>query len=249
MLGVVVPVHNEQLLLGACLDSIREAATAVVDHARVVAVVVLDACTDRSEQAARRRHVDVLRIEARNVGAARRAGFADLLGLPTRSRPEWVVTTDADSTVDPAWLMGHLDAYARGWDAVVGTVQVLDWEGHPDRTRTWFSESYLRDRGETHAHVHGAHLGFRSAAYLAVGGFEGRATGEDVDLVARLDRAGHRILRTRRHPVITSARTHARAPHGFAAHLVRVGSPDPMFDDASIRYVLFDDRPQPRETV
>jgi hypothetical protein len=67
--------------------------------------------------------------------------------------------------------------------------------------------------------VHGANLGLTPDAYRATGGFPPRATGEDVALVAALDRTGLRVLRDRAHPVVTSARTEGRAPDGFAAHL------------------------------
>lgn len=52
-MGVVVPVHNEQALLGACLDGLHEAAGVVADRARVVILAVLDACSDHSELVAR----------------------------------------------------------------------------------------------------------------------------------------------------------------------------------------------------
>jgi hypothetical protein len=44
-------------------------------------------------------------------------------------------------------------------------------------------------------------------------------TGEDRALVAALDAAGRRVLRTRALTVVTSARREARAPHGFSDYL------------------------------
>lgn len=219
MLGVVVPAHNEQALLGACLDSLHEAARTVAERADVRILVVLDACTDHSDLVARHRRVDTLPVLAHNVGVARWAGCAAHL-IRARSRLDWLATTDADSTVDPAWLADHLDACDEGWDVRVGTVHVAAWEEHPDPTRARFRDEYHRGDGTGQPHVHGANLGVRARSYLAVGGFEPRATGEDVDLVARLDDAGHPALRTWDRPVVTSARTAARAPDGFAAHLV-----------------------------
>jgi hypothetical protein len=67
--------------------------------------------------------------------------------------------------------------------------------------------------------VHGANLGFRASAYLRAGGFPAVPTGEDRALVAALDAAGGRVLRTRALTVVTSARREARAPHGFGDYL------------------------------
>src|ERR1700677_676168 len=51
------------------------------------------------------------------------------------------------------------------------------------------------------------------------GGFRSLSSGEDVDLVARFEAAGYCIHRDAELSVATSARTQARAPHGFADHL------------------------------
>ena len=49
MIGVVIPVHNEEKLLAHCLDAVRRAAMdPLLDAEPVELVVVLDACADRS---------------------------------------------------------------------------------------------------------------------------------------------------------------------------------------------------------
>ena len=70
---MVVPAHNERERLPACLASVAAAADQVA--VPVTVVVVLDACTDRSEDAIAR-PVRALSVSGRNVGAARAAGFA-----------------------------------------------------------------------------------------------------------------------------------------------------------------------------
>jgi glycosyltransferase involved in cell wall biosynthesis len=200
--GVVVPAHNEQERLPACL-----AALSVVSE-RVV--VVADACTDRTAEVARRAGALVVEIAARNVGVARATGVRELL----RRGVSWVATTDADTVVPPCWLSAQLRHAARGWDAVAGTVSVLDWSGHPP----WLAAAYARH----YAHgspIHGANLGFTAEAYLAAGGFPPIPTGEDRALVAAMERAGSRVLRTAKVNVVTSARRHYRAPRGFG-HLL-----------------------------
>ncbi|MFD7974100.1 hypothetical protein [Streptomyces clavifer] len=62
----------------------------------------------------------------------------------------------------------------------------------------------------------------RADAYLRCGGYPALATGEDRALVAALRTTGHRVLRTRRFPVLTSARLSARARDGYGDHLGRL---------------------------
>ncbi|MFC5139624.1 glycosyltransferase [Actinomycetospora rhizophila] len=215
-LGVVVPAHDEEDLLADCLAGLRDAAAAVADRARVRLLVVADACADRTAELARAHGVAVVPLAARNVGRARAAGVSALPGA------DWLATTDADSVVPPDWLAAQLDARDRGADAWVGTVEVVDWTGVPGAVPARYRAAYEADHhlGDRHRHVHGASLGVAAPAYRAVGGFPPRETGEDVALVERLDRAGLRVVRDRRHPVATSARTEGRAPEGFAAHLL-----------------------------
>jgi SAM-dependent methyltransferase len=42
----------------------------------------------------------------------------------------WLATTDADTVVPPGWLRRQLSYAGRGWDVVLGTVEVADWAEH-----------------------------------------------------------------------------------------------------------------------
>lgn len=76
VVGVVVPAHDEQQLLPACLASVRVAARhPALRHVQVRLVPVLDTCSDDSGELA----PDALEVRARNVGVARAAGFAAVL--------------------------------------------------------------------------------------------------------------------------------------------------------------------------
>jgi len=96
---VVVPAHNERERLPACLASVAAAARQAT--VPVTVVVVLDACSDRSEDAIPR-SVRALSVSGRNVGAARAAGFA--AAAPRSGTRTWLATTDADSVVPTTWL-------------------------------------------------------------------------------------------------------------------------------------------------
>jgi glycosyltransferase involved in cell wall biosynthesis len=217
--GVIVPAHNEEDLLPSCLAALGRAARAA-RGVPVYLVVVADACRDRTAQAARRGGAAVVTTAAGNVGAARAAGARAVLRCTGLLAPAdvWLATTDADTLVPPSWLRRQLHYADRGWDAVVGTVQVTDWSGHRPAVRSLFHQRYAADSGP-HPHVHGANLGFRASAYLSAGGFPAEPTAEDHALVTSLTAGGSRVLRTGAVTVVTSARRAARAPHGFSGYL------------------------------
>lgn len=214
--GVVIPAHDEEDLLPACLAAAIRAAGQLTGLP-VQLVVVADACGDRTVQRAREAGAAVVEICARNVGAARDAGMREVLTRTRRlsAAEVWLATTDADTLVPPCWLSRQLHYAERGWDAVIGTVSVTDWSEYPPEMPPLFQRHYGSGQG-THPHVHGANLGFRAAAYLQVGGFGSCPTAEDHALVNELTAAGSRILRTREVSVVTSARRRARAPDGFS---------------------------------
>ena len=132
----------------------------------------------------------------------------------------WLAITDADSVVPPHWLRRQLRYASQGWDVVLGTVSVADWDGHPPHVPAAFEARY--DFGDgPHPHVHGANLGIRASAYLAAGGFRSLRTAEDHALLAAVTEAGCPVLQASDLTVQTSARRLARAPAGFS-HLLRI---------------------------
>ena len=236
--GVIVPAHNEQDLLPACLTRVRRAARAL-RGLPVHVVVVADACRDLTAEAARRGRASVVTISARSAGAARAAGAREILHRTGHLDPArvWLATTDADTLVPVGWLRQQVRYASGGWDAIVGTIRVADWSGYSPATRSVFHDLYERGHEGTdeagpsaeggdarHPHVHGANLGFRASAYLRAGGFPDLATAEDKALVTALAATGGRVLRTRALPVVTSARRDSRAPHGFGDYLTRLAA-------------------------
>jgi glycosyltransferase involved in cell wall biosynthesis len=217
--GVVVPAHNEETLLPACLAALGRVVR--VAGVPVSVLVVADTCSDRTAAVARACGARVIAIGARNVGAARAAGMAELLRLTEGVDPSavWLATTDADTVVPPGWLERQLRYAGQGWDVVLGTVTVGDWDGHPPHVPAAFDALYEFGDGP-HQHVHGANLGIRASAYLAAGGFRSLCTAEDHALLAAATEAGCSVLQASDITVETSARRRARAPLGFS-HLLR----------------------------
>ena len=221
--GVIVPAHNEEQLLPACLASLRRAARAL-RGIPVRIVVVADDCQDETVRVARRGGAAVVATGDRNVGAARAAGAAAVLKRAAALDPAevWLATTDADTLVPSRWLRGQVRFANRGCDAVAGTVRVADWSGYRPAVGAAFRERYDASTGSGHPHVHGANLGIRASVYLTAGGFPPVATAEDHALVSALAASGGRVLRTRALPVVTSARRDARAPRGFGHYLAEL---------------------------
>lgn len=211
MIGVIVPVHNEEDLLTDCLRSVKVAAAHQDLLGEAVSiVVVLDSCEDRSAQIASAFGAITLEVQQRNVGHARRMGAEWLLAKGAR----WLACTDADSLVPEDWISCQLSFKA---DAVCGTVRVERWEGLPDVVRQRYSQEY--QQREEHRHIHGANLGICSQAYQRAGGFPSIIAHEDVALVRALEQDGARIAWTALNSVSTSARLTARACGGFSDYL------------------------------
>jgi glycosyltransferase involved in cell wall biosynthesis len=224
--AVVVPVHDEEATLPACLAALSVAAA----HAPVpvTPVVVLDSCRDASAAISAGAGVSTVTIDAANVGRARQAGVtAALAAIALPPDQVWVATTDADSVVPHSWLADQVAAADLGADAHVGTIE-LAGEGIARSLHRRFSDQYRRwadAGGQRHPHVHGANLGVRASVYAAVGGFPALASHEDRILVERLEaHPGLVVRRSAALPVVTSSRARGRAPAGLAADLLRLGS-------------------------
>jgi glycosyltransferase involved in cell wall biosynthesis len=217
---VVIPAHNEAANLPDCLKAVLTAAASA--HMPVLTVVVLDACDDGSVELSGQFGSDVhfVEVDVRNVGASRAAGFnyarSSVASCGDESRV-WYATTDADSRVDPSWLIRQS---ASGADVVLGVVRVANWRHLPAAAVRRYLNAYrAKRRPDGHGHVHGANMGFRADAYWRVGAFADLASGEDVDLVRRFEEHHLVIDRDEGLSVTTSARQKGRAPRGFAAHL------------------------------
>lgn len=212
MIGIVIPAHNEERCLKACLQSVLVAAAHPGLCGEPVSVmVVLDACDDGSRAIAEAfPGIEIIETDARSVGIARATGANALI----ESGARWIACTDADTVVPPDWLVAQLSCNA---DAVCGVVEVDDWSMHSSDVRSRYEAAYI-DR-EGHRHIHGANLGVASAAYVLAGGFPAMTAHEDVYLVRRLEELQARIAWSCTVRVKTSARLDCRAREGFGDYL------------------------------
>lgn len=217
MIGIAVPAHNEEAVIGETLDALRIAAGHPgLSGEPVEILLVLDSCDDATGVIARARGVATQCVDVRNVGQARAFGASKLLDAGAR----WLAFTDADTIVSPDWLVRQLELDA---EAVCGSIGVDDWSAHgsqADAIREHFARTYHDVDG--HRHIHGANMGVSAAAYVRAGGFPALACGEDVALVEALQASGARIVWSAAPRVRTSARSDARARGGFGDTLLAV---------------------------
>lgn len=195
-IGVVVPAHNEEAFLPACLDAIEAARERY--RGDVETVVVCNRCTDATEAIARERGARVVPDESRNIAKIRNRGAA-------ATEAEVLITCDADSRVHPE-MFGLVDA-ALDEGAVGGGADVrFDRRSLGIRVTELFLDAMVRVSGVPCGAFWTTH-----EAFDAVGGFDERLPmGEDLDFGKRLRAWGaERSLDYRRltgAPLLTSAR-------------------------------------------
>lgn len=225
---VVVPAHDEEERVGACLRSILVATSTLLSARpalRVSTTVVLDRCTDRTAavvagldtrldtRSDAGPDIDVVAVDAACVGTARRVGVTRAArDVPAADHARvLVVNTDADCVVPPSWLLEHVDL-AAAYDVVLGAVEPDAGEMTPATLAAWWTE-HPAEQGA----LHGANLAFRLDSYLRVGGFPELSDQEDLLLVRAMRADGAAIVGGTR--VTTSGRRDGRVPHGFAGYL------------------------------
>ncbi|WP_053119672.1 glycosyltransferase family 2 protein [Pseudomonas sp. P1.31] len=216
MIGVVIPAHNEERHIRACLESVLFAAEhPALAGQSVSVVVVLDDCTDHTGRIVSALGVSTIVASFQNVGKARATGAEHLLAAGAK----WLAFTDADTAVPADWLARQIEFKA---DAVCGTVEVDSWNEHGESVRSKYLEHYQFI--ENHRHIHGANLGLSAEAYRNAGGFQHLTAHEDVHLVGDLTRIGAHIVWTATNPVVTSARKDYKCRGGFGEYLANLST-------------------------
>lgn len=102
---VLIPAHNEEKYITKCLDSIAAASDQYAKQVEVI--VVLNRCTDRTEEIAQSYNCVVLHDDRKNLSQIRNAGAK-------AARGEILVTIDADSLMTSNMLSEIEEHLARG---------------------------------------------------------------------------------------------------------------------------------------
>lgn len=192
MISFVVPAHNEEALLGETLRMLRTSAEKVGEPFEII--VADDASTDRTAEIARGAGASVVRIERRQIAAARNAGARTAQG-------DVLVFVDADTHVSPETLQQALDALGTG---AIGGGAPFDFEDHAPY---WghLARDITVGLMRLTSYAAGCFIFAKRDAFDSVGGFDERYYAlEELVLSRSLHRIGRFVLVTR--PVLTSGR-------------------------------------------
>ncbi len=216
-IGIVIPAHNEAMTIAKCLASVQTAIEQLPTEIKAYPLVVLDSCTDDTQNIVKAADVDYLCCDYQCVGQVRDIGIRHAIA----NGATWIACTDADSTVSTDWLVQQLEHISsQPAEMICGVVEVDSWSHLSKQTREDYITHYQDKMG--HPHIHGANLSFSSEAYLAVGGFSSLPCHEDVDLVRKFEAECFTIIWSNRVRVTTSSRLQARTSEGFAAFLTNL---------------------------
>jgi glycosyltransferase involved in cell wall biosynthesis len=195
--SIIVPAHNEEILLPRGLSAVKEAIDRAATTAEIV--VVANRCTDRTESIAEAAGATVVCDDHRNIAATRNAGVAASTG-------EIVVTIDADTIVHPAALT-EIDRLERTGAYVGGGCRFVLERNSLGLAITTFMVTSATVLSRTGGVIYWC----SREDFDAIGGFdEARRVGEDLDFAYRLRRHGRatkrRFRNVRDAPAIVSVR-------------------------------------------
>src|ERR1700733_9452905 len=225
-------------------------------------VVFANNCSDRSASLARKLgaglSLDIRVAEARlrpavaHAGSARRTvmDLAEAWLVEAGDKDGVILAPGGDKQGAANWIAENLAAFEAGAEAVLGCIDLDEegarlpealhrrgeLEGTYERLLTelsWLLDPLGHDPWPHHATISGASLGVTRTAYCRVGRLPRVPVGEDKALIALLSRHDARIRHCPTAHVITSGRTHGRAPGGVADALaIRSREPDAFCDEA-----------------
>jgi glycosyltransferase involved in cell wall biosynthesis len=181
-ISVVIPARNEEALLPRCLASIDRAQETLGEPIEVI--VVLNRCTDRTEEIARAYGAQVTSEDRKNLSAIRNAGVKT-------ARAPVVVTIDADSVISPQTFVLALRALTRPHIIGGGTVIL------PERWSLGIALTglYLLPIALWYG-ISGGLFFCRTYDFWAIGGFnEALSSAEDIDFARRLKAHGKQSRR------------------------------------------------------
>src|SRR5216117_698621 len=185
---IVIPAHNEEALLPACLRALL-----AQDYDGPLEIIVVDnASSDHTAEVARSLGVCVVPEPRRDYCLALIRGFAAATG-------SIIAMTDADTVVPPDWVSRLVEEYRRRPDVVAIGGDVVftgaNWKGWLLARVLVPAFNWIDRRNPRGPHLWGANLSVRRDAFLAVGGWNPDYSLEvDSELSERLRSAGRVVV-------------------------------------------------------
>ncbi|ESP90938.1 MULTISPECIES: glycosyltransferase [Pseudoalteromonas] len=213
-ISIVIPAHNEEKYIGRCLTSINDQIAP--NDLQVETIVVLNRCTDKTEEIAKLHGATVVSNDSKNLSEIRNTGVA-------HTKTEWVITIDADSWMSKG-VLAEIYKHSKLPNSLGGGIKIV-----PERLSPGIAVGY--GMMLVPAFFLGLSFGmywFKRSDFDAIGGFDEKLhIAEDVDFLRRLKLHGRKS--GRRHTTISveSVTTSCRKFDEFGDwHFVRIfGNP------------------------
>ena len=206
-LSFVIPAHNEEKIIGKCLEAILRERKG--HEADVEVIVVNNASSDGTHVAAAAYPgVTVVDEEKKGIVWARRAGYL-------ASHGELIANVDADNILTPGWIDRVLSEFNKNPKLVTLSGPFIYYD-LPKLTR-FFTRlfqyisfiTYLLNRFIFHVGsvVQGGNFVVRRSALEKIGGYDTSISfyGEDTDIARRMNKVGE-VKYTFRLPIYSSGR-------------------------------------------
>lgn len=195
--SVIIPAHNEEKFIGACLKSICDAAANTEYDIEII--VVLNRCTDQTEKIALGHGAFIVHENEKNIAKIRNAGAKKATG-------DVLVTIDADSQMHADSFL-EINRLLKSGRFIGGGARIL-----PERWSLGIAMSllslvpYLISNG-----VSAGMFWCYRRDFEAIGGFnESLISVEDIDFGQRLKKFGKtkglKYGTVRKAPIVTSCR-------------------------------------------
>ena len=192
MISFIVPAYNEEALIGRTLAALSRAAQNLDEPCEVV--VADDASSDQTAAIAEAHGARVIRVNLRQIAAARNAGAR-------QARGEQLIFVDADTVVNEAVVRAALEAMNRG---AVGGGSAVRFDGQVPRYAEFMQPLLVRLFRATGLAC-GCFLFCTREAFDAAGGFdEDLFASEEIGMSQALKRQGRFVVL--RESVTTSGR-------------------------------------------
>ncbi len=214
MLSFIVPAHNEESLIGRTIESLHGAARGVEREYEIV--VADDSSTDRTGRIAAQRGARVVRIDRRQIAAARNAGAR----AATRTGcDDALVFVDADTVVPAATLRAALAALSRG---AVGGGAAVCFDGEVPRwANVALNITLLAFRALRWAA--GCFVFCTREAFDAAGGWDESVFASEEILFSRALGTLGRFVVLREHVVTSGRKVRCYSAREIVATMLRIG--------------------------
>jgi glycosyltransferase involved in cell wall biosynthesis len=172
-ISIVIPAHNEEYFIEACLQSITAHCSRFSITPEII--VVLNRCTDRTGEIAARFGARLLNDDSRNLAKIRNAGIR-------HATNDLIITIDADSVITAEYLSQFIANIESGTFAGGGTRVEFSRTSPGISATKMFLDLYVKVSGL----ACGAFWFYRNY-YDAINGFDEKLHfGEDIDFAKRL---------------------------------------------------------------